>query len=126
MVVPPLLYEKGRCNAAAGKIQEVKHMIIKNIGAKIISIGSTVLMPDAEMKASKDVAETPAIQAFVRLGFVKVEDGEEEKAAKKVADEAAAKKAAEDAAKKAEEEAKKKAADEAAAKKTAKSAEQSK
>lgn len=112
-------------------------MIIKNTGAKIISIGTTVLMPDAEMKVSKGIAETPAIKAFVRMGFVKIEDDAEEKAAKKkLTEEAAAKKAAEKAAKKAAEEeakkaaeeeaAKKKAAEEAAAQKAAKSAEPSK
>lgn len=96
-------------------------MIIKNIGAKIISVGTTVLMPDTEMKVSKEIAETPAIKAFARLGFVKVEDDEAEKAAaaKKAAEEAAAKKAEEGAA------AKKKTAEEAA-KKTAKSADQNK
>lgn len=104
-------------------------MIIKNTGAKIISIGTTVLMPDAEMKVSKGIAETPAIKAFVRMGFVKIEDDAEEKAAKKkLTEEAATKKAAEKAAKKAAEEeaAKKKAAEEAAAQKAAKSAEPSK
>jgi treponemal membrane protein B len=96
-------------------------MIIKNTGSKIISIGTTVLMPDGEMKVNKEIASTPAIRAFERMGLVKVEDDGDEKARKnatrKAAEEAAAKKAAEEAnaAKKAEEDAaKKKAAEEAA------------
>lgn len=92
-------------------------MVIKNIGDKIINIGTTVLMPDKEMRASKELAATPAIQTFARMGFIKVEDGEEEKAAARKA--AAAKKKSEEEAaakKKAEEETAKKAA--AAAAKT--------
>lgn len=91
-------------------------MIIKNIGSKIISIGATVLMPDNEMKVSADIASTPAIKTFARMGLVKIEEDEKEKAAK-AADEAAQKNAEEEAAMKkkaANEAAKKKAADEAA------------
>lgn len=49
-------------------------MTLKNTGTKIISVGSAVLMPDAEMNISKDIAETPAIKAFARLGLVKIEN----------------------------------------------------
>lgn len=93
-------------------------MVIKNIGDKIINIGTTVLMPDKEMSVNKELAATPAIQTFARMGFIKIEESEAEKAATKKA--AAAKKKAEEEAaakKKAEEEAAKKAAE--AATKTA-------
>lgn len=89
-------------------------MTIKNTGSKIVSIGTTVLMPDQSMTVSKAVAETPAIKALVKKEFLAVID--DEKPAKKPAakaDDAAAKKAAEEA-KKAADEAAKKAADEAA------------
>ena len=39
-------------------------MIIKNIGSKIINIGTEILMPDSQITVSKDVAALPAIQAF--------------------------------------------------------------
>ena len=100
-------------------------MIVKNIGSKIISIGSTVLMPDGQMKVTADIASAPAIKAFARMGMVKVEDDEQEKAAKAAEKKAAEKKAADEAAKKkAEEEAaaKKKAEDDAAKKKAAEDA----
>ncbi len=83
-------------------------MIIKNIGSKIISIGTTVLMPDATMKANKDVCETPAIKAFVKKGLLEIKD---EKASK-TGSEAKAKAEAEAKAK-AEAEAKAKAEEEA-------------
>lgn len=47
-------------------------MTIKNIGAKIISVGTTVLMPGDEMPASKEAACTPAIKAMERKGFLSV------------------------------------------------------
>lgn len=90
-------------------------MKIRNIGSKIINIGATVLMPDAETEVSKEIAEAPAIRAFADMKLIEITEGESEKAAQ-----ADAKKAAEEAAKKAEEEAAaKKAAEEAAAKKKA-------
>ena len=49
-------------------------MKIKNIGDKIIHVGSTVLLPEKEMKASKAVCETPAIKAFVKAGFLAIEE----------------------------------------------------
>lgn len=49
-------------------------MTIKNIGSKIISIGTTVLMPDATMKAGKSVCETPAVKTFVKKGLLSIID----------------------------------------------------
>lgn len=49
-------------------------MTIKNIGSKIISVGSTVLMPDASMKASKAVCEAPAIKALAEMGVITISD----------------------------------------------------
>ena len=99
-------------------------MKLKNIGAKIISIGSTVLMPGDVMEVDKTVAKLPSIQAFIEHEFLALDDTEErikEEAAKIAAENAAKKaeeesKAAEEAARKAAEEAAKKAADEAAKK----------
>lgn len=56
-------------------------MTIKNIGSKIISVGSTVLMPDATMKASKAVCDSPAIKVFVEKGLLVITDETKTKAA---------------------------------------------
>lgn len=45
-------------------------MIIRNIGTKIINIGSTVLMPDAETDVSDTVAAAPAIQTLISMGLI--------------------------------------------------------
>lgn len=55
-------------------------MTIKNTGSKIISIGTTVLMPDATMKASKAVCETPAVKAFIKKGLLTVTEDAKPKA----------------------------------------------
>ena len=86
-------------------------MTIKNIGSKIISIGTTVLMPDATMKASKAVCETPAVKAFVKKGLLTI--SEETKTKTAATDKA---KTDADAKAKAEAEAKAKAEAEAKAK----------
>lgn len=109
-------------------------MTIKNIGSKIISIGTTVLMPDASLTTDKKTAETPAIKAMVKAGLLSVEEdvkptraprqSKDDDAAAKAAAEEAEKKAAEEAAKKAAEEAAKKAAEEAAKNKTGEAAPQ--
>lgn len=116
-------------------------MKIKNTGAKIINIGAKILMPDGSMEINEATFKLPAIQAFVSMGLLTVDDGDakfqqavEEAAAKKLAEEKekaeaeakakaeveAAAKAAEDK-KKAEEAAAKKAAAEAAKKAAAES-----
>lgn len=95
-------------------------MKIKNTGAKIINIGSQILMPDASTEINEQTFNLPAIQAFIGMGLLAV-DNEAEKFQQAV-EEAAAKKLAEEKAK-AEAEAKaaeeKKKAEEAAAKKAA-------
>lgn len=48
-------------------------MIIRNIGTKIINIGSTVLMPDAETDVSDTVAAAPAIQTLISMGLIAAE-----------------------------------------------------
>ena len=47
-------------------------MIIKNIGSKIINIGTEILMPDSQITVSKDVAALPAIQAFAVKKYIKI------------------------------------------------------
>ena len=51
-------------------------MIIKNIGSKIINIGTEILMPDSQITVSKDVAALPAIQAFAVKKYIKIVDNE--------------------------------------------------
>ena len=51
-------------------------MIIKNIGSKIINIGTEILMPDSQITVSKDVAALPAIQAFAVKNYIKIVDNE--------------------------------------------------
>lgn len=93
-------------------------MTIKNIGSKIISIGTTVLMPDATMKASKAVCDTPAVKAFVKKGLLSISEEVKTKAgtdAKAKAEAEAKAKAEAEAKAKAEAEAKAKAEAEAKA-----------
>lgn len=54
-------------------------MILSNVGTKIISIGSTVLMPGSNMKITADIAKLPAIEAFVEMGYVSIIGNEAEK-----------------------------------------------
>lgn len=55
-------------------------MIIKNIGTKIVNIGTLVLMPDATAEISEETANTPAVKMLVDMKFLKLEGGK--KAAK--------------------------------------------
>lgn len=52
-------------------------MILKNIGNKVISIGSMVLMPDAQMEISADMAALPSIKAMCDMKFLAVEKAPE-------------------------------------------------
>ena len=94
-------------------------MIIKNIGTKIVHIGTVMLMPEDTMTADKAVCEAPSVKAFAKKGLLTI--SEEPKAPKngndaKAKAEAEAKAAAEkEAAEKAEAEAKAKAEAEAKA-----------
>lgn len=54
-------------------LKEVKQVIIKNIGSKIVSIGSDVLMPDAQLEVSEAIASAPSIKAMEELGFLRVD-----------------------------------------------------
>lgn len=92
-------------------------MTIKNIGSKIISVGSTVLMPDATMKANKVVCDAPAVKALIEKGMIAVvEDAGDAKAKANVKAKAETEAKAEAEAKaKAEAEAKAKAEAEAKA-----------
>lgn len=56
-------------------------MIIKNIGTKIINIGTEILVPDKEIEVSRGVAELPAIKAFEEKGYIKVVDNEKKASA---------------------------------------------
>lgn len=56
-------------------------MTIKNISSKIISVGSTVLMPDASMKANKAVCEAPAVKALAEIDLITISDEAKAKSA---------------------------------------------
>lgn len=45
---------------------------IKNISSKIIHIGTTILMPDATMKASEAIAKSPAIKALANRKMLEI------------------------------------------------------
>jgi len=47
-------------------------MTIKNIGSKIISVGTTALLPDDTMPANEALCNTPAIKAFVRKNLLSI------------------------------------------------------
>lgn len=49
-------------------------MIIKNIGNKIISIGSNMLMPDGQIKVRASMGKNPAIIALADKGYIKLID----------------------------------------------------
>lgn len=53
-------------------------MKIVNIGSKVIGIGTAVLMPDESIPVSKEIAESAAVKAYVRLKFVRVEENADE------------------------------------------------
>ena len=96
-------------------------MIIKNIGTKIVHIGTVMLMPEDTMTADKAVCEAPAIKALAKKGLLSI--AEEPKAPKngndakaKAEAEAKAKAEAEAKAKAEKEEAEAKAKAEAEAK----------
>ena len=55
-------------------------MIIKNIGNKIINIGTEILMPDKQIKVSRETAALPAIEAFAEKGYIEVIDNEKQAA----------------------------------------------
>ena len=48
-------------------------MIIRNIGSKVISIGTAVLMPDGELEVTDAIANTASIKAMCEKGFIAVE-----------------------------------------------------
>ena len=48
-------------------------MIIRNIGSKVISIGSAVLMPDGEIEVTDAIANAASIKAMCEKGFISVE-----------------------------------------------------
>ena len=83
-------------------------MKLKNVSVKVINIGTKVLMPGAEMEASAEISNLPAIRAMVRMGLLTVEDNGAAEAAAKAKAEAEAKAKAE-ATTKAKAEAEKKA-----------------
>lgn len=90
-------------------------MKLVNISSKVISIGESLLMPDKEITVTKNIANAPAVKAFVKKGLLRIDDGDDKAKAEaeaKAKAEAEAKAAAEkEAAEKAE--AEKKAAAEA-------------
>ena len=113
-------------------------MKLVNISSKVISIGESLLMPDKEITVTKNIANTPAVKAFVKKGLLRIDDGDDKAKAEaeakakaeaeaKAKAEAEAKAAAEkeaaekaEAGKKAADEAKKKAEAEAKAAKASK------
>ena len=46
---------------------------ITNVGSKIIGVGKTLLMPDDVIEVADSVAELPAMKAFEKKGFIKIE-----------------------------------------------------
>ena len=66
-------------------------MTIKNTSQKVINIGTTILMPDKTMEASKALTETPSIKAMVERGQLAIisEKGGKDKDADKAAQEKA-------------------------------------
>ena len=86
-------------------------MKLKNTSVKVINIGSTVLVPGAEIEVSNEVANLPSVRAISRMGLLEIHDD----GAARAAAEAAAKAEAEAKAK-AEAEAKAKAESRRAAK----------
>lgn len=43
---------------------------IKNISSKIIGVGPTVLLPDAESEVDEKVARTPAVVTLINMGYL--------------------------------------------------------
>ena len=56
-------------------------MKLKNIGSKIISVGSTVLMPGEEKSFPNSAVDTPAVHVLANFGYLEME---EEKKAEEV------------------------------------------
>ena len=53
-------------------------MKLVNISSKIISVGDKVVMlPDGDMTCNKDMAELPAIKAFIKKGFLRIDDSDD-------------------------------------------------
>ena len=46
---------------------------ITNVGSKIIGVGKTLLMPDDVIEVADSIAELPAMKAFKKKGFIKIE-----------------------------------------------------
>lgn len=49
-------------------------MKLTNIGDKIVSIGTTVVMPGADIQITAEQAKLPAIGILIAKKFVKIED----------------------------------------------------
>lgn len=49
-------------------------MKLTNIGDKIVSIGTTVIMPGADIQITAEQAKLPAIGILIAKKFVKIED----------------------------------------------------
>ena len=51
-------------------------MLLKNLTAKVIGVGTKILMPDGmdgdTTEVTKDIVELPAIKVFIDKGFLKV------------------------------------------------------
>lgn len=46
---------------------------ITNVGSKIIGVGKALLMPDDVIEVADSIAELPAMKAFEKKGFIKIE-----------------------------------------------------
>ena len=46
---------------------------ITNVGSKIIGVGKTLLMPDDVIEVTDSIADLPAMKAFEKKGFIKIE-----------------------------------------------------
>ena len=51
-------------------------MLLKNLSAKIIGVGTTILMPDGvegdSVEVSKDIAELPSVKALEKQGYLRI------------------------------------------------------
>lgn len=49
-------------------------MKVTNISSKIIGVGKTVLMPDAEADIDEKIVNTPAVKKLTEMGYLKTEE----------------------------------------------------
>ena len=53
-------------------------MKLVNISSKVISIGESLLMPDKEITVTKNIANAPAVKAFIKAGYLRLDNSDEQ------------------------------------------------